>query len=201
MKTKNTPNQDLLKACLNYDPETGALLWKVRPEWTFPPQPGRTPSHIANAWNAAWAGKPALNSAAKNGYLRGTINGSFYYAHRIIWKLVHNVEPDDIDHDDGNRSNNVLKNLFARTREDNLKNRRLSKNNTSGYHGVSFSKRHKLWSATIYHEKKPVHLGWFKEFDEAVEARKAAEIQYAYHPNHGRNQNQADNPVGPIEST
>lgn len=180
------PDQELLKACLDYDPLTGALIWRTRPEWTFTPQEGRTPSHIANAWNAAWAGKPALASVAKNGYLRGTINGTTFYAHRIIWKLVNGTEPEEIDHDDGNRSNNVLANLFERTREDNLKNRRLSRNNTSGYHGVSFSKRHNLWQASIYHGKKPIHLGWFKEKADAVQARKNGEKLHGYNPNHGR---------------
>lgn len=180
------PDQELLKACLDYDPLTGAITWRTRPEWTFLPQEGRTPRHIANAWNATWAGLPALSSPAKNGYLRGTINGTFYYAHRVIWKLLYGTEPDDIDHNDGNRTNNVPGNLFSRSREENLKNRQLSRNNTSGHQGVSFSKRHNLWQASIYHEKKSVHLGWFKEKADAVQARQNAEKSYNYNPNHGR---------------
>ena len=186
MKNKPTPTQALLLACLNYDPTTGFLTWKFRPEWTFQEQEGRTPTHIANAWNSAWAEKPAFASKAKNGYLKGCINGEFFYTHRIIWKLIHNVEPDDIDHDDGNRINNRLVNLFDRSREDNLKNRKISSNNTSGTLGVSYSSRHSLWQAVIHHNKKPVHLGWFKNKEDAVVARKAAEIRYAYNPNHGR---------------
>lgn len=186
MKTIPLPAQDLLKACLDYDPLTGVLLWKHRPEWTFPPQTKRTPSHIANAWNSAWAGKPALASKMRNGYTHGSINGVSYASHRVIWKWVHGVDPDDIDHDDGVRDNNKLHNLFDRSRSGNLKNRKLSKNNTSGHHGVSFSKRHNLWQAVIHHENNPIHLGWHKEFDSAVAARKQAEIDYGYNPNHGR---------------
>lgn len=186
MKTKPLPAQDLLKACLEYDAMTGELTWLTRPEWTFPLREGRSPSHIANAWNAAWAGKSAFTAVAKNHYRKGAFNGGNYYAHRIIWMLVHGENPDDIDHDDGNRGNNRLLNLFDRSRSGNLKNRVLSKNNTSGFHGVCWSKRHNLWSVSIGHEGKTIHIGWFKEFDGAVAARQSAEVTYGYNPNHGR---------------
>ena len=186
MKTKPLPAQDLLKACLEYDAMTGELTWLTRPEWTFPLREGRSPSHIANAWNAAWAGKPAFTAVAKNHYHKGAFNGGNYYAHRIIWMLVHGENPDDIDHDDGNRGNNRLLNLFDRSRSGNLKNRVLSKNNTSGFHGVCWSKHHNLWSVSIGHEGKTIHIGWFKEFDGAVAARQSAEVTYGYNPNHGR---------------
>lgn len=186
MKAKPLPDRLLLLACLDYSPCTGELFWKVRPAWTFKTNPQRTPIHVANVWNSAWAGKPALSSLSKNGYLRGTLNGEFYYAHRVIWKMLYGTEPDDIDHDDGVRTNNRPLNLFSRTRSDNLKNRALSSNNTSGVHGVSFSKTHKLWSATIYDNGSKIHLGWFAEFNDAVTTRKEAEILFGYNPNHGR---------------
>lgn len=186
MKTKPLPAQDLLKACLEYDATTGELAWLTRPEWTFPLREGRSPSHIANAWNSTWAGKPAFTAVAKNHYRKGAFNVGNYYAHRIIWMLVYGENPDDIDHDDGNRGNNRLINLFDRSRSGNLKNRVLSRNNTSGFHGVCWSKRHNLWSVNIGHEGKTIHIGWFKEFDDAVIARQAAEVTYGYNPNHGR---------------
>ena len=187
MKAKALPNRLLLLACLDYNPITGELTWKVRPEWTFNNNPLRNVSHVANVWNSAWAGKPALNSLSKNGYLRGTINGEFYYAHRIIWKLLYGTEPKDIDHDDGIRTNNRPLNIFSRSRSDNLKNRALSSNNTSGYHGVSYSKTHNLWTASIYDNGAKIHLGWFVELDDAVTTRKEAEKLFGYNPNHGRN--------------
>lgn len=187
MKAKVLPNRLLLLACLDYDPLTGGLTWKVRPEWTFNSNPLRNPEHVANVWNSAWAGKPALASLSKNGYLRGTLNGEFYYAHRIIWKMLHGTEPEDIDHDDGVRTNNRPFNLFSRSRSDNLKNRALSSNNTSGYHGISYSKRHNLWNVSIYDNGNKIHLGWFAELGDAVATRKEAEILFGYNPNHGRN--------------
>ena len=186
MKANPLPDQNLLTACIEYDPLTGALTWKVRPEWAFPLQAGRTPTHIANAWNAAWAGKPALASPAKNLYLRGAFNGQTLYAHRVIVKLVLNIDPDDVDHDNGIRSDNRWENLVPCSRQRNMVNRALSRNNTSGVVGVSWSNRHKLWSASIYDQGKQVHLGWFKKKDDAIQARQEAEIKYGYHPAHGK---------------
>ena len=60
--------------------------------------------------------------------------------------------------------------------------------NTSGHIGVSFEKRRKRWEAHIgvpgTGRKK--RLGYFDEIEEAVAARKAAERQFGYHKNHGR---------------
>ena len=197
MKAKPLPDQSALLQCLIYDPDSGELTWKVRPESSFLSREHRTPAHMANAWNANWAGKPAFTTVAKNGYLTGIINGRKLYAHRVIYVMVYGVEPEDIDHEDGNRQNNRIQNLVSKTRGGNLRNRRLSSNNTSGYHGVSFSRRHKLWSVVIYDDKKPIHLGWFRGKDDAIAARKAAEIKYGYHPNHGlpTNMIQPDCPV------
>src|SRR3546814_12250047 len=76
----------------------------------------------------------------------------------IILMLVHGENPDDIDHDDCNQGNNRLLNLFDRSRSGNLKNRVLSKNNTSGFHGVCWSKRHNLWSVNIRSEEHKTEL-------------------------------------------
>jgi hypothetical protein len=59
-------------------------------------------------------------------------------------------------------------------------NRGLNKNNLSGHKGVSWYKRHKLWSAQIYTNYKKVHLGYFNSLDEAIVARKAAERKYHF---------------------
>ena len=42
------------------------------------------------------------------------------------------------------------------------------------------------WRAQIRVDGKRKHLGYFDTFDDAVAARKAAEIEHNYHPNHGR---------------
>jgi hypothetical protein len=59
-------------------------------------------------------------------------------------------------------------------------------NNTSGRIGVSWNKRDQRWTAYITLNQKRKALGNFKTFEEAVECRKANEINYGFHPNHGR---------------
>jgi len=51
-------------------------------------------------------------------------------------------------------------------------------NNTSGYPGVCFHKRNNKWVAQIWINGKNTHLGYFSTKEEAIEARKQAEIQY-----------------------
>lgn len=186
MKAKPLPPQSTLFQCFSYDPVTGKLWWRERPPNTFNGTAERSAEHQAKVFNARFAGKEAFTSLARNGYLRGTINSEFFYAHRVIYKMLHGTDPDDIDHDNGNRADNREKNLIDKSRSGNMRNRRLSRNNTSGHHGVSYSKTHKLWTASIYEGGQKVHLGWFKEKADAVATRKAAEQQRNYHVNHGR---------------
>ncbi len=54
----------------------------------------------------------------------------------------------------------------------------LSKRNTSGCRGVTLVKKTGHYKATINFQKQCIYLGTFKTFDEAVEARKAAEEKY-----------------------
>lgn len=185
-KPKPLPDQAFLHQCFTYNPVTGELWWKERPPETFVAGSKRTAQHIAKVFNTRFAGEKAFTAIAANGYLKGAINGDTFYAHRIIWKMVHGTDPDDIDHDDGDRANNRQKNLVDRNRTGNMRNRKLSRNNTTGHHGVSYSKIHKLWTARIYANNRPVHLGWFRTKEEAVAARSAAEKLHGYNPNHGR---------------
>ena len=189
MTDKRLPSIDLLRQILIYDPATGSLTWKRRAEASFIPRAGRTPSHTANAWNAANAGKTAFTSAAKNKYLRGGVNGLTLYAHRVAWAIYHGEWPAcDIDHVNGVRSDNRISNLRAVSRKLNMQNRAMSSNNTSGTMGVSYSRRHKLWCVSI----SGTHVGWFHDKDSAVEARRDAELKMQYHENHGRK------PIGAI---
>ena len=82
------------------------------------------------------------------------------------------------DHINGDGLDNRKQNLRICTHAENLRNRRLGKNNTSGYKGVSWHKLHKLWYAHISHNKKLMSLGYFKDKEEAAKAydRKAIEL-------------------------
>lgn len=60
-------------------------------------------------------------------------------------------------------------------------NRKLMSNNTSGQKGVTWDKSKKRWYVRLYLAGKVYHIGRFKNLDDAVMARKAAEEKY-FHP-------------------
>lgn len=97
---------------------------------------------------------------------------------------MHGVDPDDIDHINGDPSDNRLENLRNVSHEVNGRNLARRKNNTSGVTGVS---RHgSKWVARICPSRRTIYIGIFDSFDDAVAARRAAEVKYGYHPNRGR---------------
>lgn len=56
----------------------------------------------------------------------------------------------------------------------------MSKTNTSGKTGVSFNKSKDLWCAYITVNYNTVYLGEFARYEDAVHARKEAEIKYGF---------------------
>jgi hypothetical protein len=122
------------------------------------------------------------------GYIRVYWKSKLIFAHKAIW-IMHNGEIPDgmqIDHINGIRSDNRLENLRLVTHKENHKNKKTPNTNTSGIVGVDYKKERDRWRATIFDENRRIFLGYFKEFDKAVKARKKAEKVYSYHPNHGR---------------
>jgi len=117
--------------------------------------------------------KPA-GYVAKDGYRRIGIEGQAYQAHRLIWKYLCGKDPKEfIDHIDGNKINNNIKNLREATKQQNNHNRGPSKNNKLGIKGVSKSRN--KYTAEIFINGKKKHLGMFFTIEEARLAREEAE--------------------------
>lgn len=173
------PSQDELHAILDYDPSTGLLTWKHRPDEMF------STSLAAKKWNAKLAGKRAFTSTS-NGYLQGTIFGVRQVAHRVIWKWMTGEDAVEVDHINGSRTDNRWDNLRSVDRSTNTRNQAMKSNNTSGYNGVFWEKGCAKWRAQIRVQGKLKHLGVFVNLEDAIEARKKAESLYGFHPNHGR---------------
>lgn len=163
--------QERLKELLHYNPETGVFTWKV--------------SKGPKAKSGSDAGCDLQRK--RTYYKQIGIDGVRYYAHRLAWLYVHGKLPkNDIDHEDGDGLHNWINNLRDATNRENCKNRRLSCLNTSGVIGVNFDKRSGKWHARIGTMSGFKHLGYFTSIDAAIAARKAAEVKYGYHQNHGR---------------
>ena len=183
-KAKPLPTQELLRKLLDYDPETGALIWRERTPDMFTAAT-RSAEWQCKNWNSGYVGKPALNSLAKHGYLRGTLLQKHQYAHRIIWKWMTGEEPNIIDHINGTRNDNHWKNLRSGSQSQNMQNARMRSNNTSGTLGVTWHTTAQIWTARIQINNHKIFLGNFNNIKDAIAARKAAEIKYGFHPNHG----------------
>lgn len=174
---------ELLRQLVSYDPETGHLTWLVRTEET---NQGRGGAALARA-NKRMAGKPAFITPHKDGYLAGAIFGRSVMTHRVAWAIFHGEWPvGHIDHINGKPADNRIVNLRVVTRSQNQRNRKLSKANSSGYSGVFMAPHSCNWHAQISVEGKRVRLGIFRNFDDAVRARREAEEKFGYHKNHGR---------------
>lgn len=173
MRANPLPSVDVIRQCLEYDPETGIATWKLRYDrWGRP--------------NKQFAGKPA-GYVNGNGYMMVEIVKKKYRLHRVVWKLVHGDDPlHDIDHINHVRTDNRLVNLRAVTRQQNRQNASLMKRSTSGVCGVSWHAQYEHWEVHITVDRKMIRLGYYLDFDQAVAAREAANILYGFHPNHGK---------------
>ena len=164
-------DQKTLKKYLTYDKKTGIFIRRIQ-RGRFKP------------------GEKAGNIHHRNNRLpcvRICIEGNNYYAHRLAWLYVYGEWPkNQIDHIDHEPMNNAIDNLRDVTVQENQRNIRLPKRNTSGYIGVSWSKMANKWKAAIQVDGKVKHLGLYSDIQEAVKVRKQAQKDYGYHENHGR---------------
>ena len=128
-----------------------------------------------------------------NGYLEMVIRGKHYYQHRLAWFIYTGTWPDQVDHINGVKTDNRMVNLRSVSFTDNMRNRPMNKSNTSGQTGVVWCKQINRWKASIYEQKKRVHIGTYLKLDDAITARKQAEREFGYHPNHGRTKNSPTN--------
>ena len=96
-------NQKKLKSLLRYEPETGLFYWLV-----------------ARQRVKAGAQAGYLN---KKGYTRIKVDGKLYRAHRLAYLYMTGFWPEpEVDHKDGDKSNNRWRNLRPATSSQNKYN-------------------------------------------------------------------------------
>lgn len=176
--------QEYLRECFDYDPDSGVVTWKQRPL-----------SHFSNenrhkGWNTQYAGKVVgyvrKFKRSKTSYLSVKLMRKDYLLHRLIYLMVYGVEPEIIDHADGDGLNNAINNIRNVDRKTNNRNMPLNSKNKSGFIGVSWASREGKWKSQIRYKGRQVHLGYFEEIDDAIAARQLAEKEHGFHENHGR---------------
>ena len=149
-----------LREAFDYDPETGVLTRR------------------ASVQNPQLVGKPA-GWLTPTGYIYVRVCGKKAWpAHRIIWYLVTEEDPQDfdIDHIDQCKSNNKFSNLRKATRSQNRSNH--------SQRGWGFHKKTGKYQAYICQDGKQFYLGLFLTAEEARAAydAKAVELRGEFAP-------------------
>lgn len=177
---------DQFSKLLKCEPDTGKLFWLPRAPDMFSSEM-RAASHSCAVWNSAHAGKEAFTGVCHYGYKIGRVSGRLYKAHRVVWLFHTGTWPTNgIDHINGVRADNRISNLRDVSAGENNLNKKRRSDNKSGVPGVYWYARHGKWACSLKLEGKTHFFGYFDQLEEAVARRKAAEIEFGFHPNHGR---------------
>lgn len=137
--------KETVSELLSYDPIIGDFQWKKGRSFT------------------AYVGTKA--GSFHNGYIRIKVLGKEHLAHRLAWLLTYGEFPlQQIDHINGNKSDNRIVNLRLATPLQQRANSKLNCDSTSGFRGVYFNKRRGKWRAHIQRQ----HLGYFETKEEAA---------------------------------
>ena len=102
------------------------------------------------------------------------INGKKYKAHMIIYKMFSGNFQKELDHINGVPSDNRYENLRTANRNENARNCRRPKTNTTGIKNVHWHSGHKKWQVSITANNKQKHIGYFSSLEEAESAAKKA---------------------------
>lgn len=147
-----------LKAQLYYHPESGDFVWLV----------GKR------------VGRQAGGLRAEYFYL--TLDFVQHLSHRLAWFYMTGDWPEQVDHRDLVKINNVWENLREATFAQNKQNCPAPCTNTSGIKGVRFYPRYNRWHAQLRANGKRYHLGYFDDKNAAIEAWRgaAAELHGAF---------------------
>lgn len=98
--------------------------------------------------------------------------------HRFITKCPKELQVDHINH---NTLDNRKCNLNIVSHSENMQNKLIAKNNTSGITGVNWHKKDKKWVATIGINGRKIRLGSFADLEDAKRARLTAEeVHFKY---------------------
>lgn len=145
----------LLLEFVTYNPETGEITWAKKPN--------------RNIEIGSQVGKP--NSW---GHWCFSFKGTTLMTHRVAWFIYHSEWPQNqIDHINGDKSDNRICNLRDVTQDINMQNQhRAHIGNKSGLLGVSYKPYRKAnpWRAMIKANGKNISLGSYSTAEAAHDA-------------------------------
>ena len=170
-----------LKKFSSYDPETGLFICTVQRIST-----GKYRVRKSKI-------KPGKVFGFRVGHcepLGMQVAGKLYGLHRLAWLWAYGKWPEnEIDHINGDPTDNRLVNLRDVSRTLNQRNQRKAKNNTSGVIGVCWHSRIGRRQARIGVGGKRLHLGYHASIAAAAKAREvylASHQELGYTKRHGK---------------
>ncbi len=181
MKFKTLPSADLLREMFDVNRETGVLTWRERPVDHF------TSEHGQKIFNTKYSGRVAGTLSLRRGgrkYL--TVNlgrnhrANHFLVHRIVWTILNGEMPEgmDIDHINGNGTDNRPENLRMASRSENICNTRPRPRKHMMPRGVYYHAHSGLYRAEIKVMGKTISLGYYKLKSIAAVVRAKAAIKH-----------------------
>lgn len=161
-------SQEYFDQILDYDPQTGFLKWKCEK---------------GNRHAGQFAGHCGIRNVCTV-----MIDKTAYCIHRVVWERYKGPIPRGyfIDHINGNQHDNRLINLRCVLPIINSRNQGRKKNNTSGHTGVWWDAEKKKWAVEMMVNRKKVFIGRYADIEQAALARRAAQVPFGFHENHGQ---------------
>lgn len=151
------PSIEHLNEIFVYHPNTGDLYWS---ELSKNKRKGRKCEVLSS-----------------KGYIRVSIDGRTYAAHRVVFAMATGKWPDDqIDHINGDKADNRISNLREANNRENNRNKKVFSNNRLGVKGVYKRPASGRYQARIMHCGKSICLGTFLSKEDAIDAYNAAAI-------------------------
>jgi hypothetical protein len=146
---------------LDYNPESGIFTWRVnKGRWGRIPK-GSVAGHIKN-----------------NGYVVINLEGKLVYAHRLVFELEGGIpEGMEVDHINGDPSDNRRSNLRLCKSSENAHNTRKPRTNKTGVKNVHFDSGTGKFRVRIRCNGKHIHIGLYPSLEEATVAAATARSQ------------------------
>lgn len=120
----------LIRDLFHHDPETGVLTWRVK--------------------RGCRAMGMTAGCLSPNGRWVVSVQGKLQYRYRVGWIHYYGSMPDaEIDHVNGDSSDDRITNLRLATRKQNCENLGIRVDNSSGVRNVVWDKDREMWKAQV----------------------------------------------------